>query len=226
MLLYQPTTNEITIAAARLRHRLPELCKRIDKAVPILQQIDLNFCCEDSHWQLRSQSRATWFTVSETACECEDYQRHCDDAEPYYCKHRLAYHGYRHLLIVQLLNRSIGNFRFTNERKLAQAAPGSILHLTDSRPRAIAYSPSHKFPRHICYLRLDPLDRLVPQRLRDFVSLAEWLTTAPSFTSRQPLPKMEDFGEPSGPDRQPEWKHIDFQHWIQTGDTPAMRARY
>lgn len=227
MVLYQPSPNEITAAVAALTERHPHLTKRAAKAAAILADIDTNFDCDDTdHWRIRSQSdNATWHTVTDSTCDCTDYQINVGKTRSgtYFCKHRLAYHGYRHLLIRALERRVVGNFKFLSERQIGQHTPGSILLLTDEkRFRCIAYSPFHRFPRHLCYLRLDKLDRPVPHRLSDFVALAEWLPTAPAFSITMPEPRMEDFT----PDRLPTWPHEDFQHWIATGDTPSMRLAY
>lgn len=227
MLLYQPTDNEITATLARLVNHHPHLKARADKAAAILADVDRCFDCDDTdHWNIRSNcDSVNWYPVNTDACDCPDYQINRSKTRTgiYYCKHRLAFHGYRHLLSLQLLRRTVGNLKYESDRSRAQLHEGSVILVTDDkRPRYVAYSPFYRFPRHLCYVRLDKLDRLVPQRLGDYVAVAEWLPTVPGFSLPQPEPRMEDYY----PDRQPEMTHEDFQHWMATGDTPAMRINY
>ena len=230
MLLYQPSTNEILATSTRVKNRHPRYASQIDKAVVILSDINANFDTDGDAWRVRSQSdQNRWHTVSNAGCDCADYAFHSSSGS-YYCKHLHAYYAYRRLLANALSRRMIGNIKFRNERLRAQREPGGWLAETDrygQGPRAVAYSGFHHFPRHLCNLRLDKDDRLVPLEVADFLAVAEWLARAPEFEAVQPLPRMESLEDyAQAREWTPEWSHGDFRHWLSTGETPAMSARF
>jgi len=230
MILYQPTLSEITAGAACARFRNPQFTPQINKAAAILADIDRNFDVDGDTWRVRSQSDSDcWHAVSSAGCSCTDYKFNATKVTPrhYYCKHLHAYYGYRRLLANALTRRMIGNIKFREERLRAQRQPGGWLAETD-RPekglRAVAYSGFHHFPRHLCSLRLDANDTLIPLDVADYLAVAEWLARAPEFAVEPPLPRMEDYAMDYKPEWTPEWSHGDFKFWLDTGTTPAMRA--
>lgn len=233
-MLYQPTPNEIAATAARVKNRHPRYIAQIDKAVGILADTNANIDTDGDTWRVRSQSDCDrWHAVSAAGCSCDDYRFNATRAqgERYYCKHLHAYYAYRRLLANALNRRLIGNIKFRNDRLKAQRCPGGWLAETDRErehgPRAVAYSGYHHFPRHLCYLRLDADDRLVPMSLPDYLAVAEWLAQVPAFEAVQPIPRMqsiEDYAQAL--EWSPEWSHGDFRHWLATGEIPGMHTRF
>lgn len=228
MLPYQPTDNEIAIAAARLNIRRPGLGERFKKAAPILADIAGNFDLDhSSHWLIRSQTKPDLFhTVTNSACNCPDYHFNAPNSDtPYFCKHRLALHAYRYLLIGQLTRRTVGNLKYHHDRKRAMDWRGSIIIDTDRKLRALYFTGDHRSPRPVCNLTLDTLDRMVPKEFEDYQWLAEWIPTVPDYSAypKDP-PRMEDFA--SEAERQPEWTQSQFRHWVNTGELPALADNF
>lgn len=228
MILYQPSNNEILATATRVQVRHPRYKSQIEKATIILANINANLDTDSDTWRVRSQSDCDrWHAVSSAGCSCDDYKFHAAKLQGahYYCKHLHAYYAYRRLLTNALSRRQIGNIKFRNERLRAQKEPGGWLAETDRRghgPRAVAYSGYHHFPRHLCNLRIDADDRMIPLDVADYLAVAEWLPRVPTFEQPQPLPRMEDYTR----EWSPEWSHGDFRHWLATGDVPGMRVNF
>lgn len=79
--------SAVAIAAAKARKALPESLSRIEKAVALVlnNQVEL---LENGHAVVASQSKngVTSYTIANGSCECADYER----APASLCKHRLA----------------------------------------------------------------------------------------------------------------------------------------
>jgi hypothetical protein len=79
--------SAVAMAAAKARKALPESTSRIDKAVELVlnNQVEL---LDNGHAVVASQSTSgvTSYTIANGSCECADYER----APASLCKHRLA----------------------------------------------------------------------------------------------------------------------------------------
>jgi hypothetical protein len=125
--VYQPAATAIDYAAARAKHNFPDWTARIDLAVVILADLTNRVClAEDGAWVYHNP-RDTTYRVDPTGCTCPNYTHHRGGPDRYYCKHLLAYYGWRRILIEALKCYAnpdgICDLRYSSHGELIPATP-------------------------------------------------------------------------------------------------------
>jgi hypothetical protein len=232
MLLYQPEFQAIDTATQRAFTRRPDLRSRIDKAAAILADVNDNFDTSGEDWAIRAQKDfATWYTINpDYTCSCEDYARHAHEGK-FFCKHLLAFFGYRRILQREMNWRTLGDFRFSEDRRHAQRYPGAMLIDTrrhhNQPPAILTYSAGSRLPDLVCEIRMDSDETWKPRRDSDYLRLSEWLAAAPTFI--HPEERIAAYEEMSIPIRHREpdpapWTTAQFRIWLDTGVLPALQT--
>jgi hypothetical protein len=219
-MIYQPTRTRINQAAGDLRQRHadnPEMLKRIEKAVDLVdsRSVDIQ---NDGRFVVWSQSSTSTRYLVSYGCECADYSNGAPviKGSPF-CKHRIAVSLYKQILAEEINKRIIGNGERANRLK-CEARQNCYLMII---PGGRGQDPG---------LRSETLGSIGSVRLQrrlyrpatglDALKLAEWLHQA------QPLPELEPLDDvymQSAHTSPPAMTVEEYQHWLRTGDTPAMR---
>lgn len=228
-MLYQPCPEDITGTIAKARARLPHAGSRLDKAAAILADVNTHLRepsgTDDAHWAAHSCTHPdAWYTVSvDTGCTCPDYTAHAAAAPDYLCKHLLAYHAYRRILVTELNRRIVGDVDYSSDRRRAELDEALIL--TDTRrphgqpPAALAFVPGRATPQRICDLRKDAANLWRPRTDADFAALAAHLATAPELEAIT-VPELPTLAAdlPDAREWQPAMTVAQYHRWLATGE--------
>ncbi len=140
MTLYPPTHAEIDRLLQRATRNWPHLAKRIDNAAALLRPLALAWSQTRGAWLAHSQSDptgATSYAIGAAGCSCLDYI-HANGNRAggrIFCKHNIAFHAYRRILLDHLHALYVGEAYSDEYRRIKQGYP--LIAQVRSTPRLI-----------------------------------------------------------------------------------------
>ena len=128
MTIYRPTTTEIRSLTDRAARKWPHLAQRAAAAAQLLEQYAITWSASRSAWiaaSLSDPSSATVYTVGSDGCTCTDYRvgRNNRAEGRRFCKHAIAFHAYRRILLDRLHALYVGEAYSDEFRRIKLGDP-------------------------------------------------------------------------------------------------------